>query len=494
MVEHADVDRVNAISLKLNGAANAIKKLSEDLKKHMEEVHWQGQGGETFRLWGSDMANATLHLSDYAQKASEWIGYAGTTLGSAKRMPKVPEWAKAVLADYAARHPKLDIAQAVEDLKVGTLRPRVVDTPFDEYRVQAAKSKLDEEHKAAAELMKALSEQYHETGVQISRVQRPKFPVMPDVVMPRQGDHRGDSGHLQTAGADGSPGLASAGSGAASGQSTGGATSGSQQPSHGTAVPRPGAHGSERTIPRPPERHPHTEIDSLPPTPTVPDRPSRTVPGHPSDGGPVHDPASQTRFPVPPPVPRPDPGRGLPDIGSRFPGTNRPPATSGQGTVNGRPAPSTPRVSEPGVVGGRPVVGPPGRPGESVPRGTVIGTEPGQGTGRPSGAYGPGAAGGIGGMSPGRQASGPRGRIYASEPGGVVGGRPGGRTGASAGGAFTPGGTGLPRSGASAMAPIPGVSGANAKQRRGSQRPDYLVEDEETWRQGGRRVVPPVIE
>ncbi|MEK8143496.1 hypothetical protein NKH18_19525 [Streptomyces sp. M10(2022)] len=31
-------------------------------------------------------------------------------------------------------------------------------------------------------------------------------------------------------------------------------------------------------------------------------------------------------------------------------------------------------------------------------------------------------------------------------------------------------------------------------RRDEGERPDYLVEDEETWLQGGRRIVPPVID
>lgn len=32
------------------------------------------------------------------------------------------------------------------------------------------------------------------------------------------------------------------------------------------------------------------------------------------------------------------------------------------------------------------------------------------------------------------------------------------------------------------------------RRDEGGERPDYLTEDEETWQQGGRRVVPPVID
>ncbi len=32
------------------------------------------------------------------------------------------------------------------------------------------------------------------------------------------------------------------------------------------------------------------------------------------------------------------------------------------------------------------------------------------------------------------------------------------------------------------------------RDKRGSERPDYLIEDEDTWKQNGRRIVPPVVE
>lgn len=71
-----------------------------------------------------------------------------------------------------------------------------------------------------------------------------------------------------------------------------------------------------------------------------------------------------------------------------------------------------------------------------------------------------------------------------------------------AGGAFTEGGSGLGRNRSTGTGtgtgrtggPMPGAgaSGQRKKDRRGS-RPDYLVEDEDTWAEGNP-VNPPVIE
>jgi hypothetical protein len=115
--------------------------------------------------------------------------------------------------------------------------------------------------------------------------------------------------------------------------------------------------------------------------------------------------------------------------------------------------------------------------------------------------HGGGAMGGVGqsGISGGRR--------LASETGGVVGGRPqqGGQNSARP---FTPGGSGLVRgtnanAGGGAHAGQAGRAGAipaasscanPRRDERNGERPDYLSEDEETWQQGGRRVVPPVID
>lgn len=95
------------------------------------------------------------------------------------------------------------------------------------------------------------------------------------------------------------------------------------------------------------------------------------------------------------------------------------------------------------------------------------------------------------------------GRRLAGEVGGVVGGRPQ-QSRRTSDRPFTPGGTGLVQGatsteGARGAGPV-GRGGAVTPQRPGDlrrdegERPDYLVEDEETWRQGHRRVVPPVID
>jgi hypothetical protein len=116
-------------------------------------------------------------------------------------------------------------------------------------------------------------------------------------------------------------------------------------------------------------------------------------------------------------------------------------------------------------------------------------TAGGRGAARPSGGYGAGAVG-EGSGAGGRVGAG-RGTGLAGRSGGVVGESLGG----ARGGAFTEGGTGigsrsrLGRVG-DAAAGQPGgglVGGARGRRRdkeRRGDRPDYLVEDEETWADG----------
>lgn len=170
-------------------------------------------------------------------------------------------------------------------------------------------------------------------------------------------------------------------------------------------------------------------------------------------------------------------------------GTRGPVGGQRQGTVPGIPGrglvgglgPSVPGLPRDGVVGGRPVPRTSAQVPTQVPRGTVIGTEPGQ-------AHTPMGFGAPHATPPASPAGRVGGRRLAFEPGGVIGGSGQSRGGASGNRAFTPGGSGLVR--------LPGGGIANPGRRTSQQgqRPDYLVEEEETWSQGNRRVAPPVID
>ncbi|GAB7031475.1 hypothetical protein AB0G35_08665 [Streptomyces sp. NPDC021749] len=132
-----------------------------------------------------------------------------------------------------------------------------------------------------------------------------------------------------------------------------------------------------------------------------------------------------------------------------------------------------------------------GFPGGAVPPG-VVGMPGGMGGSRGAGGMrggmpGAGAAGKTGGLKGAAGLSGSQARTR----GGLVG-KPGG----PAGGAKQ-GGSGLHRSRGGKQAGMMGAAGAKGKgkekERTTGQRPDYLVEDEETWNPQ-RNVAPRVIE
>ncbi len=241
-------------------------------------------------------------------------------------------------------------------------------------------------------------------------------------------------------------------------------------------------------------------------------RPVRTN-GAPHEGGS----AGPVVHPSAPKAPRP--GTSLDGVRGGVPtpvGPSR--AGSGGPVVGGAPRDFGSGTGEPGVPsgglplgGGRgPLGGRPARPGSPVPGATPGGGRAGSGRSTAPGApdrTGQGARPPIGGTG-GSGASGSgsaRGRQggLTRRPGGVVGepAKPG------APGKGAQGGSGLHRSRGGGLnsgsgpssrgrgpmgVPPSGRSGREDRERRGSSRPDYLVEDEETW-VPQRDVVPGVI-
>ncbi|GGS68248.1 hypothetical protein AB0E75_28965 [Streptomyces griseoviridis] len=160
------------------------------------------------------------------------------------------------------------------------------------------------------------------------------------------------------------------------------------------------------------------------------------------------------------------------------------PSTVGGGSAGGGvPGGSSPAGTMPGgaAAAGATRGGVPGRSGASGTAGRAV-----AGVG---GAAGRGAAGAASGAGSARGGAVRAGGL-ARQSGGVVGGAP--RAGAGAG-RGTAGGTGLHRSRGAAggtgavrrggMAGVPGGRTGQPKdeERREGERPDYLVEDEETW-------------
>ncbi|MEU2793527.1 hypothetical protein [Streptomyces sp. NPDC007100] len=153
----------------------------------------------------------------------------------------------------------------------------------------------------------------------------------------------------------------------------------------------------------------------------------------------------------------------------------------------------------PGMVGGIGGTGGGTAKGGSAAKGGAGAGGAARGAGRTGGTPGMGGAAGAAGRGAGGKGAAGRGGPLARQKGGVVGG-----AGKKAGGGAQ-GGSGLHRSrggtqqgakeGRRPMAGAPGAHGGKGKDKdkNNGQRPDYLVEDEETWTTQ-RNVAPRVIE
>ncbi|WP_329163469.1 hypothetical protein OHB49_26265 [Streptomyces sp. NBC_01717] len=475
-LDQANSGAIQGAADRLVSAATEIRKIAEDLKVRPQWVEWKGEGADAFRTWSADLANSTLRLGDYSEGASKWLTQASNAIASAQAaIPRTQAGAQANLdAALAARNDP--DASAVAQKSAETL-------------IATQEANRQE----AAAQMRKLAQTYSLSASQMDGLEKPAFPPPPQAIVPPDEDRRGGEGDvgLREAGQSSSTtgkdyGLAAEGQ---SRESSGGVatpsgnTVASQSLSH-ASVARPVGMGIDgvAALQDPPS------ISSVPPSGVPRASPSESI--FPATGV-VVPPASGGGLAMPSST-----GGGRPTgaLRTSTPGTGAGPLGSG---AIGRPSGGG------GITGGRAVPQASGRPAGGIPRGTVIGGEGGQGRasmGRVmgTGGMGTGNAPGQSGVSGGRR--------LAGETGGVVGGRSQqpGRTGTRP---FTPGGSGLVRAATSTEsvrgtgsvgrgAPLSPHGSRTSDSRRdaGGERPNYLTEDEETWQQGARRVVPPVID
>ncbi|WP_143166455.1 hypothetical protein OH786_22050 [Streptomyces atratus] len=464
-LDKASSGAVQAAADSLLSAATEIDKIGEELKIRPQIVDWKGEGANSFRTWSADLANATLRLGLYSREASKRLGEAAEAIA---------------LAKAAAPHPQ---PGAEATLKAALSVPNDPDA-------SALAKKLHTEKDAMAREMTKLSQAYNQSVDGIGALKKPEFPPPPEVIAPRSAARRDQAASEYSPG-----GGAAVGAAGAVSRSVSMPGAGHESPV-GLAAPST-AHSSV-TVPvgGTASRPVDMEIDGVA---TLP----KTAPNPP-----VHQPEV-------PGLARPDGGLPVtpevlpPSIGDRT--SVQPPSKNAGGKTAGISRPSIPSATgnpvagpvgrpsrDTGIVGGRPAAQTTGRPTGGLPRGTVVGG--GEGTQAGRGMMGHGA--GMGGAGGSGQSGIAGGRRLAAEAGGIVGGRPQ-QPGRMGNRPFTPGGTGLVR-GAATDDGSRGVGqagrGASHGPRVGDprrderERPDYLVEDEETWQQGYRRVVPPVID
>ncbi|MFJ9621530.1 hypothetical protein [Streptomyces sp. NPDC101181] len=458
-LDQADSTAVQGVADRLSSAAKEISKIGEELKVRPQIVKWKGEGADSFRTWSADLANATLRLGLFSQGASKRLGDAAVAIAQAKSATPRPE-GDPEASLKAAREARNDPDSA------------------DLIR------KLNGEREAAAAEMRKLSQTYDQSVAELNKLERPEFPPLPGGIAPPPEMSRNDSGYRDAGGVT-------------EGVPSGRTAFASSDTDH---VERPSAHAVSAAVNTPPSAAPvarpvDMEIDSVA---VLPDT-SVTPPAHPAPSPSPSGRSEGLQSAV---------GGGLPPVGAGRPGAQAP--TMGAGRNTGAPRPGLPVAGAAGHPGGSPAAGRPTGPGGvfggkpvpptagrqtvGLPRGTVIGGE-GAYSGRAPLTHGPGV--GAGGAQSGAVA----GRRLAGESGGVVGGRPQQAGRAVGAHPFTPGGAGLVRSGPEggrSAAPVGHGPGATPKDRQSRRsdgtRPDYLTEDEETWQQGSRRIVPPVID
>ncbi|MGW4689437.1 WXG100 family type VII secretion target [Streptomyces sp. NPDC004244] len=470
MVASIDSETVKSRATQLTTATATIREIGNALKT-TKVTGWEGQAAQAFASWADQAGSATLRLADLSEAGGKWMTEAAQIMVEVKK--NIPPY------DQSAA----DNLQTSKDFH---------NDPDAQKMGQEAWSKLSGDHQKAVDQLTKLAGAYEQSSTQIGKVEIPTFPPPPADFQPTGGYGSGDY-----VARDGGYGGGGSGSGSGGG-SFAPSSPRSDGPSSDPGGPgRPDVSLPPTTGPAPvplPDKDVDVDLDHVAVTPdkTVP--PVTSLPNLPAPGPNGPNPV----VPMPPVGLAPVgggptlPGGGGPT--SKVPSIPSPPTSGGK--LGGLP-PLLPR--ETGIVGGRQVTA--GGPVPGIPRGTVIGTE---------GPTGGGRAGGGGGMHPGMggpHVAGPggsaMGRRLAMEPGGVVGGRqPGviGRTPAG-GQPFTQGGAGLVRNEAgtgsargAAGHPAAGAHApGNRREQQAGERPDYLSEDEETWR-GNGRVVPPVID
>ncbi|MFP3987695.1 hypothetical protein U9R90_09380 [Streptomyces sp. E11-3] len=492
------------LARKLSAAAKTISKIGEDLKTHVGGLSWHGEGGDTFREWGNQTANATLRLGEYSKVAGHWLAEASQAIAEAKAaMPPLSETTDA-RADLTKAQKSYAAATDPDNRNDPDARTTAQTARSDE---AAAQGRMDAARGEAVQRLRKLAQTYEFSAQQVQSEQPPTFPPPAMHLRSDQWEptgHRpeygaapaqsGGAGVVASAPAGPPPGTAASGAGVV-------ARGPSASPAEAVDSPPPyspgaalgvGSAGNGASVPiatGPAGPPVSMEIDSVAPLPQAPAASPPAGPNSPPitgrpDVGPVLPPGTMPPIvggsgsgPTPP---GPSTGTGRP-----ITGTTRPVGLPGQSPASPGTAARMPRDS--GIIGGRPTQTGSGRPTGAVPRGTVIGSEVPYGRG-PVGAPGMGA--GTGGSTPGRGGS-ATGRRLARESGGVIGGLPQ-QTGRTTGGPFTPGGTKV--AGGGTPVPPPGTSQPRRRDDRRADRPGLTTEDEETWQQGQRPVVPPVID
>ncbi|MFD6325973.1 translation initiation factor IF-2 [Streptomyces sp. NPDC058442] len=504
-LDQANAGTVQAAADRLVAAAEEIRKIAEELKVRPQWVEWKGKGADAFRTWSGDLANSTLRLGDFSEDAAKWLAETSGAIAQAQvAIPRDAESAQANLD--AARAARNDPDAAAVGAKSAS-------------ELEALAANKEKVRQQAAAQMRKLGQTYTWSATQLNALERPKFPPPPKAFVPT--DSR-SIGYDPTESRPGSSVTGTTISGTVSSAYLAQGREGSASAPDLRQSQSPGAASAAHHTPVDVKQPTQMAVDSvatLPQSSPSPTAAAGSQPGPESVKGGV---APQSG--ITPPVFGSRAGAPVnsPAGHGRAPGMGRMPFQPGQGpTLNPVRMPSGAGAagSSNGIVGGRSVMQPEGRPTGAIPRGTVVGGDravthgpvgPTAGTASPAGRV------------VGQQSQVPARRSQFSN-GGVVGGRPLPNAGAGSGRPQQPGRTGAVVSGPGSPSAVGssgsadhgivggvssaarsgqshGVGGARAPQPASPRspggrngRPRRAAEDEETRRQDDRRTVPPVI-
>ncbi|MEV7121371.1 WXG100 family type VII secretion target [Kitasatospora griseola] len=499
MVQHTDPIAVMQVAQRLLQASQKMDEVSEELHAHMSGLDWEGTAADSFKTWGGQVSKSTMDLASYSRNAGTYMASAGETLAAVKSgMPPVPHDDIAAVSRYEGQP---NDAVSTGGAILGSMIPgvgagigswganKIADAVDSDWvtpaEAKAAQQRVAQAHNEAIQQMNKLAQAYEQSTTQLNSVQPPVFPPLP-------GDkfNRDDSVDVSVGDGNGKTGRKPGDGGPVIWEPPGPPKPPKPQPPEPpTPVPPP--------IPRPP-------LPPEPPGPVPPPTPHPPLPPHPP-------------VPVPPPTPIQDPTTRIDHTPTQSPPDPTLPVTGGGGGGGGTGGGGYGGGGGLGGSGGGggyqggPISGGGGYSGGSAGAGRTGGTAAtptGTGQAGQAGQAGRAGASGMGGGMPhggGAGAGGARGGAGGGARGsGLVnraGGTVGGRRGPAAGGEFTPGGTGLRargERGADGRAGQGGFGGgqggANRKGKPQGKRPDYLIEDEDTWTSGMGPANPGVIE
>ncbi|MEK9523223.1 hypothetical protein MIU24_28080 [Streptomyces venezuelae] len=468
---------------RLRAAAEEMHRIATQLKNRSGRVEWEGEAEKAFNEWADSVVSSTHALGDFSTGAATWMDAAAEAIATAQSA--IPRY-----TSHESAKENLAAAQKYRnDPDSQTIARNAKSQMAASEELKAIEAKEKANQQAAAAEMEKLSSSYQWSSFNMTSLTPPTFPPPPGDFVPAQDRQRGSD---PTSTGYGPQGERSAGGTERATGPSGPRSQPDTRTTPETNIPLPPSSGDPsgpKHVVRPDVR-PDVPVDlgldsvDTKTPPTAPTGPTTQTPGAPP---PITKPEGATppfvtTTGMPPFTAKGGPGVP-PPTGPVTGGTRNPLGTTGPRGLPTGPGPlGGPRE---GISGGRAVPNTTGRPQTGLPRSTVIGTEPGRGTGMGRAPMGGGAMGGpMGGAGAGQHGI-TGGRRLAGEAGGVVGGRA--QRATAAGGTarpFTPGGSGLVRGGSTQ----PGE-----REETKGERPDYLVEDEETWQQG-RRVAPPVID